>query len=159
MASLEFFREGNLSDIERLGYYDIIKKEYTFLESLGVGTLRFKNKITDYWTQLKLIFSPSTGAYKGVGGFKAIFDIFPDTWSWPDFWNLTAFLSIMLGVLNLLPIPALDGGHVMFLLYEMVSGRKPSDKFLEYAQTVGFFILITLVLFANGNDIFKALFN
>jgi len=158
-GKLGIFPGGNLSDIERLGYYDIIKKEYTFLESLGVGTLRFKNKITDYWTQLKLIFSPSTGAYKGVGGFKAIFDIFPDTWSWPDFWNLTEFLSIMLGVLNLLPIPALDGGHVMFLLYEMVSGRKPSDKFLEYAQTVGFFILITLVLFANGNDIFKALFN
>ena len=158
-GKLGIFPGGNLSDIERLGYYDIIKKEYTFIESLGVGTLRFKNKITDYWTQLKLIFSPSTGAYKGVGGFKAIFDIFPNTWSWPDFWNLTAFLSIMLGVLNLLPIPALDGGHVMFLLYEMVSGRKPSDKFLEYAQTVGFFILITLVLFANGNDIFKALFN
>jgi regulator of sigma E protease len=158
-GKLGIFPGGNLSDIERLGYYDIIKKEYTFIESLGVGTLRFKNKITDYWTQLKLIFSPSTGAYKGVGGFKAIFDIFPNTWSWPDFWNLTAFLSIMLGVLNLLPIPALDGGHVMFLLFEMVSGRKPSDKFLEYAQTVGFFILITLVLFANGNDIFKALFN
>ena len=108
--------------------------------------------------QLKLIFSPSTGAYKGVGGFKAIFDIFPDTWSCESFWGITAFLSIMLGVLNLLPIPALDGGHVMFLLYEMVSGRKPGDKFMEYAQTVGFFILIALVLFANGNDIFKAFF-
>lgn len=150
---------GNLSDIERLGYYDIIRKEYTFGESIGVGLNRFVDKIADYWTQLKLIFSPSTGAYKGVGGFKAIFDIFPDTWSWPDFWNLTAFLSIMLGVLNLLPIPALDGGHVMFLLYEMISGRKPSDKFMEYAQMVGFFILIALVLFANGNDIFKAFFN
>jgi len=158
-GKLGIFPGGNLSDIERLGYYDIIRKKYTFIESIGVGTVKFKNKIVDYWTQLKLIFSPSTGAYKGVGGFKAIFDIFPDTWSWPDFWNLTAFLSIMLGVLNLLPIPALDGGHVMFLLYEMVSGRKPSDKFLEYAQTVGFFILITLVLFANGNDIFKAIFN
>jgi len=150
---------GNLSDMERLGYYDIIRKEYTFGESIGVGITRFKDKMADYWSQLKLIFSPSTGAYKGVGGFKAIFDIFPDTWSWPDFWNLTAFLSIMLGVLNLLPIPALDGGHVMFLLYEMVSGRKPSDKFLEYAQMVGFFILIALVLFANGNDVFKAIFN
>lgn len=150
---------GNLSDIERLDYYDIIRKEYGFGESIGVGLTRFKDKIADYWTQLKLIFSPSTGAYKGVGGFKAIFDIFPDTWSWPDFWNLTAFLSIMLGVLNLLPIPALDGGHVMFLLYEMISGRKPSDKFMEYAQMVGFFILIALVLFANGNDILKAIFN
>ena len=76
-----------------------------------------------------------------------------------SFWYLTAFLSIMLAVLNLLPIPALDGGHVMFLLYEMVSGRKPGDKFMEYAQMVGFFILIALVLFANGNDIFKAIFN
>ena len=150
---------GNYSDIERLGYYDITRKEYGFGESIGVGLTRFKDKISDYWMQLKLIFSPSTGAYKGVGGFKAIFDIFPDQWIWAEFWNLTAFLSIMLGVLNLLPIPALDGGHVMFLLYEMVSGRKPSDKFLEYAQMVGFFILIALVLFANGNDIFKAIFN
>jgi regulator of sigma E protease len=153
------FPGGNLSDMERLGYYNIIRKEYTFGESIGVGLTKFKDKSLDYWTQLKLIFSPSTGAYKGVGGFKAIFDIFPDTWSWPDFWNLTAFLSIMLGVLNLLPIPALDGGHVMFLLYEMVSGRKPSDKFLENAQVVGFFILIALVIFANGNDIFKAIVN
>ena len=153
------FPGGNLSDMERLGYYDIVRKEYTFGESIGVGLTKFTDKMADYWMQLKLIFSPSTGAYKGVGGFKAIFDIFPDTWSWPDFWNLTAFLSIMLGVLNLLPIPALDGGHVMFLLYEMISGRKPSDKFLENAQMVGFFILIALVLFANGNDIFKAIFN
>jgi regulator of sigma E protease len=158
-GKLGIYPGGNLSDIERLGYYDVIRKEYTFGESIGVGVTRFKEKITDYWMQLKLIFNPSTGAYKGVGGFKAIFDIFPDTWSWPDFWNLTAFLSIMLGVLNLLPIPALDGGHVMFLLYEMVSGRKPSDKFMEYAQMVGFFILIALVLFANGNDVFKAIFN
>lgn len=149
---------GNLSDIETLGYYDIVKNDYSFGESLGVGLTRFKDQITGYWTQLKLIFTPSTGAYKGVGGFKAIFDIFPDTWSWEAFWNITAFLSIMLAVLNLLPIPALDGGHVMFLLFEMVSGRKPSDKFMEYAQMVGFFILIAIVLFANGNDIFKAIF-
>ena len=140
------------------GYFDIIQKKYGFGESIGVGLDRFVSQISSYWMQLKLIFSPSTGAYKGVGGFKAIFDIFPDTWSWETFWNITAFLSIMLGVLNLLPIPALDGGHVMFLLYEMVTGRKPGDKFMEYAQTAGFFILIALVLFANGNDIFKAIF-
>ena len=85
--------------------------------------------------------------------------MFPSFWSWQAFWSLTAFLSIMLGVLNLLPIPALDGGHVVFLLFEMVSGKKPSEKFLERAQMVGFFILIGLVVFANGNDIFKALFN
>ena len=104
-----------------------------------------------------MIFSPSTGAYKQVGGFKAIFDIFPSTWSWEVFWRITALLSIMLGVMNLLPIPALDGGHVMFLLYEIVSGKKPSDKFLENAQMVGFVLLITLLLFANGNDIYKSI--
>ena len=158
-GKIGIYSGGTYSDIERLGYYNIIRKEYGFGESIGVGLNRFVNQITSYGSQLKLIFTPSTGAYKGVGGFKAIFDIFPATWSWPDFWNLTAFLSIMLGVLNLLPIPALDGGHVMFLLYEMISGRKPSDKFLEYAQMAGFFILIALVLFANGNDIFKAIFN
>ena len=142
-----------------LGYFEITKQEYTFYESFGAGGTKFVETVASYWEQLKVIFTPETGAYKGVGGFKAIYDIFPGTWSWPDFWNLTAFLSIMLAVLNLLPIPALDGGHVMFLLYEMASGRKPSDKFMEVAQMVGFFILIALVLFANGNDIFKAIFN
>lgn len=142
-----------------LGYFEITKQEYGFFESFGAGVTKFKETVGSYWDQLRVIFNPETGAYKGVGGFKAIYDIFPDTWSWPDFWNLTAFLSIMLAVLNLLPIPALDGGHVMFLLYEMASGRKPSDKFLEYAQMIGFFILIALVLFANGNDIFKAIFD
>ena len=149
---------GDLSDIEAVGYYDIIKTEYTFGESFGVGLSKFTGQISSYGEQLKKIFTPSTGAYKGVGGFKAIYDVFPDEWNWQDFWALTAFLSIMLGVLNLLPIPALDGGHVMFLLYEMISGRKPTEKFLERAQMVGFFILIALVLFANGNDIFKAIF-
>jgi len=152
-------RGANYSTIEALGFFKVVENSYTFGESIGVGLDRFTSQISSYWMQLKLIFSPSTGAYKGVGGFKAIFDIFPDTWSWESFWGITAFLSIMLGVLNLLPIPALDGGHVMFLLYEMVSGRKPSDKFMEYAQTAGFFILIALVLFANGNDIFKAVFD
>jgi regulator of sigma E protease len=104
-----------------------------------------------------MIFNPNTGAYKGVGGFKAIFDIFPTTWSWEAFWNITALLSIMLGVMNLLPIPALDGGHVVFLLYEMITRKKPSDKFLENAQMVGFVLLISLLLFANGNDIYKAI--
>jgi len=145
--------------LEALGYYKFETKEYGFFESIPVGLNKAYEKVDSYIIQFKAIFTPSTGAYKGVGGFKAIYDIFPDFWNWQVFWSITAFLSIMLGVLNLLPIPALDGGHVMFLLYEMISGRKPGDKFMEYAQMVGFVILIALVLFANGNDIFKAIFN
>ena len=141
-----------------LGYYDIAIQTYTFGESFGAGASDFVETLNKYGAQLKAIFNPSTGAYKGVGGFKAIYSIFPSVWSWEAFWILTAFLSIMLGVLNLLPIPALDGGHVMFLLYEIISGRKPGDKFMEYAQLVGFFIIIALVLFANGNDIYRAIF-
>jgi regulator of sigma E protease len=148
----------SIQDFTNAGFYEIVKKEYDFGDSISVGINRFSLEMSSYWSQLKLIFSPSTGAYKGVGGFKAIFDIFPDTWNWEGFWARTALLSIMLGVLNLLPIPALDGGHVMFLVYEMISGRKPSDKFMEYAQTVGFFLLISLIIFANGNDIYKVLF-
>lgn len=145
-----------LSNLEKLGYYDVTRAKYGFFEAFPAGIKRSGEELSKYFAQLKAIFTPSTGAYKGVGGFYAIFDIFPNTWSWEAFWNITALLSIMLGVMNLLPIPALDGGHVMFLLYEMITGRKPGDKFMEYAQMAGFFILIALVLFANGNDIFKA---
>lgn len=145
-----------LGSLEKLGYYKVSTQEYGLFESIPVGIEKGKNQLVGYGKQLKMIFSPSTGAYKQVGGFKAIFDIFPSTWSWEVFWTITALLSIMLGVMNLLPIPALDGGHVMFLLYEIISGKKPSDKFLENAQMVGFVLLITLLLFANGNDIYKA---
>ncbi|MDH4403147.1 MAG: RIP metalloprotease RseP [Flavobacterium sp.] len=144
-------------NIEKLGLYPIRKQNYGFLESFPVGIERGKDQLVGYWKQLQMIFTPSTGAYKGVGGFLAIFDIFPASWSWEAFWSITALLSIMLGVMNLLPIPALDGGHVMFLLYEIVSRRKPSDKFMENAQMVGFVLLISLLLFANGNDIYKAI--
>jgi regulator of sigma E protease len=146
-----------VKSLEKLGLYKFSTQKYGFFESFPVGIKKGTNQLVGYGKQLKAIFNPDTGAYKGVGGFKAIFDIFPSTWSWEVFWNITALLSIMLGVMNLLPIPALDGGHVMFLLYEMISGRKPSDKFLENAQMVGFFLLITLLLFANGNDIYKAI--
>ncbi|MCH9659730.1 MAG: RIP metalloprotease RseP [Bacteroidetes bacterium] len=156
-GKLMIFPAENKRRFAELGYYDIVTKKYGFFESFGVGATKFIDEISGYGSQLKKIFTPSTGAYKGVGGFKAIFDIFPNTWSWESFWSITAFLSIMLGVLNLLPIPALDGGHVMFLLWEMITGRKPGDKFMEYAQVVGFFLLIALLLFANGNDIFKAI--
>jgi regulator of sigma E protease len=147
----------SIANLEKLGYYKVSTQEFTFMESIPVGITKGKDQLVGYGKQLKMIFSPSTGAYKQVGGFKAIFDIFPSTWSWETFWTITALLSIMLGVMNLLPIPALDGGHVMFLLYEIISGKKPSDKFLENAQMVGFVLLITLLLFANGNDIYKAI--
>lgn len=144
-------------NLEKLGLYKINKQEFGFFQSIPVGINRGCEELASYGKQLKAIFTPSTGAYKGVGGFGAIFSIFPSTWSWFAFWNITALLSIMLGVMNLLPIPALDGGHVIFLLYEMISGKKPSDKFLERAQMVGFILLISLLLFANGNDIYKAI--
>jgi regulator of sigma E protease len=147
----------SIANLEKLRYYKVSKEEFGFMESIPVGVTRGTDQLVGYGKQLKMIFSPSTGAYKSVGGFKAIFDIFPSSWDWEHFWTITALLSIMLGVMNLLPIPALDGGHVMFLLYEIISGKKPSDKFLENAQMVGFVLLITLLLFANGNDIYKAI--
>ena len=148
-----------VSNIEKLNLYKVTKDKFGFFESFPVGIAQGVEQVKDYGKQLKIIFTPETGAYKGVGGFYAIFNIFPDVWSWEVFWSITALLSIMLGVMNLLPIPALDGGHVMFLLYEMLTGRKPSDKFMEYAQIAGFVLLIALVLFANGNDIYKAIVN
>ena len=147
----------DLESLEKLGYYKISTKEYSFIESIQVGLQKGKDQLVGYGKQLKMIFNPETKAYKQVGGFAAIFNIFPTSWSWEVFWSITALLSIMLGVMNLLPIPALDGGHVMFLLYEMISGKKPSDKFLENAQMAGFVLLIALLLFANGNDIYKAI--
>ncbi len=136
-------------------YLKLRDRTYSFSESIGKGLSLGYWTIVDYFAQFKYIFTKK-GASQ-LGGFAAIGKMFPSSWNWAAFWSLTAFLSIMLGVLNLLPIPALDGGHVMFLLYEMISGRKPGDKFMEYAQMVGFFILIGLVLFANGNDLYKAI--
>ena len=147
----------DLESLEKLGYYKVSKQEFGFFESFSVGIQKGTDQLVGYGKQLKMIFNPETKAYKQVGGFAAIFNIFPSTWSWEVFWNITALLSIMLGVMNLLPIPALDGGHVIFLLYEIISGKKPSDKFLENAQMVGFVLLISLLLFANGNDIYKAI--
>jgi len=148
----------SMSDLGKLGYYDLADISYSFGEAIPAGLNKSYETLTNYMKQLKKIFNPSTGAYKGLGGFISIGSIFPSTWSAESFWNITAFLSIMLGFMNLLPIPALDGGHVVFTLWEMITGRKPSDKFLEYAQVAGFILLIALLLFANGNDIFR-LFN
>ena len=143
------------SDLEKLGYYDLADISYSFTAAIPAGINKSYETLTNYMKQLKKIFNPSTGAYKGLGGFISIGSIFPSTWSAETFWNITAFLSIMLGFMNLLPIPALDGGHVVFTLWEMITGKKPSDKFLEYAQVTGFILLIALLLFANGNDVFR----
>lgn len=148
---------GIMSKPTDFNYINIRNRDYSLTESISRGFSQGYWEVKDYLAQFQYIFTKK-GASQ-IGGFAAIGNMFPPVWNWHAFWYLTAFLSIMLGVLNLLPIPALDGGHVMFLLYEMVSGRKPGDKFMEYAQMVGFFLLIGLVLFANGNDIFKAIFN
>jgi len=129
---------------------------------LGLGQSIIEGYDFGYWTlhdyvvQFKYIFTKK-GATQ-VGGFGAIGNLFPAQWDWRGFWSSTALISIILAFMNVLPIPALDGGHVMFLLYEMISGRKPNDKFMEYAQMFGFFLLIALVLFANGNDVYRWLF-
>ncbi|MFO7622352.1 MAG: RIP metalloprotease RseP [Bacteroidales bacterium] len=130
---------------------------YGFLESIPAGIAKGFKTIGDYLKQFKIIFSRNTKAYESLGGFITIGSIFPGVWDWHSFWNLTAFLSIILAIMNILPIPALDGGHVMFLLYEVVSGRKPSDKFLEYAQITGMVILLSILILANGNDILRLL--
>ena len=130
--------------------------QYSLWESITGGVGYGYSILKDYVTQFKYVFTKK-GATQ-IGGFGAIGNLFPDTWDWLSFWQTTALISIILAFMNVLPIPALDGGHVMFLLYEMASGRKPNDKFMEYAQMVGFFLLIALVLFANGNDIYRAIF-
>jgi len=139
-----------------LPYSTSIRKEYTLGESITGGVGYGMDVLKDYVTQFKYVFTKK-GASQ-VGGFGAIGGLFPDTWDWTSFWQTTALISIILAFMNILPIPALDGGHVMFLLYEMISGRKPNDKFMEYAQMAGFFLLIALVLFANGNDIYRYFF-
>ena len=148
----------SISDISKLGYYDLENIQYSFAAAIPAGANKAYETLAGYIKQLKKIFNPSTGAYKGLGGFISIGSIFPAEWSAETFWNITAFLSIMLGFMNLLPIPALDGGHVVFTLWEMITGKKPGDKFLEYAQVIGFILLITLLLFANGNDIYRTIF-
>lgn len=136
-------------------YFEMKTIRYGFFESIPAGIARGFREIGDYLKQFRLIFSRGTKAYESLGGFITIGSIFPSVWDWQSFWNVTAFLSIILAVMNILPIPALDGGHVLFLLYEVISGRKPSDKFLEYAQIAGMIILLSLLVFANGNDIIR----
>ncbi|MBR1512845.1 MAG: RIP metalloprotease RseP [Bacteroidales bacterium] len=136
-------------------YYDVETVDYTFWQAIPAGFSKTFDELNDYWKQVKLIFSPKTKAYESVGGFISIGKIFPDQWIWSIFWRMTAFLSIALAVMNILPIPALDGGHILFLLIEIITRRKPSDKFMEVAETVGLILVLGLVILANGNDIIR----
>jgi regulator of sigma E protease len=142
----------DIEQLETLGVLKVDTRTYGFFESFPAGAAKTATKLKAYIDQFKLMLKPETGAYKGLGGFKAIANAFPGQWDWESFWNLTAFLSIVLAFMNLLPIPALDGGHVMFTLYEMITRRKPNEKFLEYAQMVGMILLLLLMVYANAND-------
>jgi regulator of sigma E protease len=168
--SFEILRDGSkmqktivLDERSELGVYpkmpeiSFTKINYSLFESFSVGYDKAYWILSDYITQFEYVFTP-----KGItqlGGFGAIGSIFPPSWDWQRFWESTALLSLILAFMNLLPIPALDGGHVMFLLYEVFSGRKPNDKFMEYAQMTGFLLLVSLVLFANGNDVYRYFFS
>lgn len=169
-VSLDFFRDGSPTSLAmqvpesgKIGVFamppsNFIKfetKKYGFLEAIPAGLQKSGTVLSDYIRQFRLILNPKTEAYKEVGGFLMIADQFDTQWNWQRFWAFTAFLSIMLAFLNILPIPALDGGHVVFVLWEMITGRKPREKVLEYAQIVGFVILLGLILLANGNDVLR----
>ncbi len=150
---------GQLQFVPRqpLAFFQTEKEEYGFFESFPAGISEGTGTLVSYVRSLKLLFS-SEGV-KQVGGFLTIGSLFDTTWNWQRFWNMTALLSIILAVMNTLPIPALDGGHVMFLLYEIIAGREPGQKFMEYAQLAGIAILLTLLLYANGMDVFRFFFN
>ena len=164
---LTVLREGDMlfefkAPVSENGTLGVIRKglalrtqKYTFLEAIPAGIQRTGKVISSYWDQLKMIVQPKTKMYEELGGFISIGSIFPSTWDWQDFWMKTAFLSIILAVMNILPIPGLDGGHAIFTFWEMISGRKVSDKVLEAAQYVGLIIILFLLLYANGNDIYR----
>ncbi|MFI3264956.1 MAG: RIP metalloprotease RseP [Rikenellaceae bacterium] len=135
--------------------FTLSTKKYTLLEAIPAGFRKTGEMAASYWSQLKLMVKPETKLYKEVGGFIAIGNIFASSWNWLDFWLKTAFLSIMLAIMNILPIPGLDGGHTLFTLWEIITGRKPGDKFLEGAQTVGMILLLALLIYANGSDIVR----
>jgi len=153
-GTLGFLRLYFLDTMDSLGLIKFEKTQYSFFESFPAGVKMAGDKLKSYVEQFKKIFSPKTEAYKSVGGFKAMGSVFPSMWDWQSFWMITAFFSIALAFMNILPIPALDGGHVLFTLLEMITGRKPSQKVLEYAQVVGMVLILALVIYVNGNDWF-----
>ena len=136
--------------------YPTVTRTYGFFESFPAGVRLGINTLKGYVNDMKYVFTKEGAS--SLGGFGTIGSIFPTVWDWQVFWMQTAFLSIILAFMNILPLPALDGGHVMFLLYEVIARRKPSDKFLEYAQITGMFLLFALLIYANGNDIFRFFF-
>ncbi|MBK8808056.1 MAG: RIP metalloprotease RseP [Bacteroidales bacterium] len=147
-----------MEDLERFGIYEFKKVEYSILQSIPAGIIRAKETLMGYIKQFKLLFQID-GAYKSLGGFISMGSIFPSEWDWQVFWELTALLSVILGFMNFLPIPALDGGHILFLVYEIIRGKKPSDTFLERAQIIGMTLLFALLLLANGNDLLRLFSN
>ena len=136
--------------------YQTVTRKYGFFESFPAGVMLGVNTLKGYVSDMKYVFTKEGAS--SLGGFGTIGSLFPAEWDWHSFWMKTAFLSIILAFMNILPVPALDGGHVMFLLYEVIARRKPSDKFLEYAQVTGMFLLFALLIYANGNDIFRFFF-
>ena len=136
--------------------YQTVTRKYGFFEAFPAGVMLGVNTLKGYVSDMKYVFTKEGAS--SLGGFGTIGSLFPAEWDWHSFWMKTAFLSIILAFMNILPIPALDGGHVMFLLYEVIARRKPSDKFLEYAQVTGMFLLFALLIYANGNDIFRFFF-
>lgn len=147
--------EGGIGVVANTFPYTLRTQTYTFWESIPAGIRRTGRVIASYWDQLKMIVQPKTKMYEELGGFIAIGSIFPGDWNWQDFWMKTAFLSIILAVMNILPIPGLDGGHAIFTFWEMVTGRRVSDKVLERAQYAGLIIILFLLLYANGNDVYR----
>ena len=136
-----------------VGMPPVERRQYNFFSCIPAGLKLAGSTVSGYLQDLKMVFTPSTGAYKSVGSFIAIGQVFPKTWDWYRFLNIVALLSIMLGVMNLIPIPGLDGGHILFTLFEMISGRKPSEKFLMIMQAIGMVLLMLLMILAFGNDI------
>jgi regulator of sigma E protease len=151
-GKIGFLPVNTFEALDSLGILDLSVKKYGVLAAIPGGVRMAGSQLGYYIDQFKKILSPKTEAYKGVGGFKSMGSIFPASWDWESFWTITAFFSIVLAFMNLLPIPALDGGHVVFTLVEMVTGRKPNQKFLEYAQIVGMVLLLGLMVYANAND-------
>ncbi len=131
------------------------RRDYSLIASVPAGINRAYTTTRDYFRDLRLLFSPEVSARESLGGFIAIGGIFSPSWDWTHFWMMTALLSIMLAVINILPIPALDGGHVMFLMYEIIAGKKPPDRFMEYAQMIGMILLFALILMVNLNDVLR----